>query len=162
MNKPSLTYPQRTARRFRWRALLTPWRRDEGQAAFEMVLIAPLFFLLVLLMVDMGIYTYGFASVSNGVREGARYAAVGCDGSCTAAKVQERTAQRSGGFLDPGNPSGVTVSWPAGTDRGAPVAVNAQLSHNFIFFPVSLPIGSCADMRLEQQDPSAPSGGSGC
>ena len=152
-------------RRLRWRALLAPWRRDEGQAAFELILIAPLFFLFILLLVDTGVLMYGYVSVSNAAREGARYGAVNCDGDCTAAEIQVRTAERSSGFLDPSDPvdlAKVTVSWPEGTGLGDPVTVSVSMNHQFLFFPVSFPVSSCADMRLEQADDTAPSGGSGC
>ena len=43
-------------------------RREEGQAAFEFLMALPLFILVVLLMVDMGILTYHYVSVSNASR----------------------------------------------------------------------------------------------
>lgn len=154
-----------SAKRSRWRALLTPWRREEGQAAFELVLILPLFFMFILLLVDMGILMYDYVSISNATREGARYAAVNCDGDCTAAEVQTRAAERSSGILNPADAddlAAITVSWPLGTDRGDSVSVRIQHDYDFLFFPFSFPVASCADMRLEQQDRTAPTGGSGC
>ncbi|MEZ4503841.1 MAG: pilus assembly protein [Dehalococcoidia bacterium] len=145
-----------------WRRWLTPWRRDEGQAAFEFLLMLPLFFLFVLLMVDLGVMMYQYVSISNAAREGARYAAVNCDGNCTASEVQNRVVDRSGGILGAGDVGEVTVSWPSGTDRGDPVAVRIEHPYDFLFFPATIPVVSCSDMRLEQQDQDATAGGSGC
>ena len=80
-NKP----PVNPRRRF---ALL---RREEGQAAFEFVLVLPVCIFFLLLMVDMGIMTYQYVSVSNAVREGARFGAVNCGGECTVGDVASRT-----------------------------------------------------------------------
>lgn len=134
---------------------------DRGQAAFEFVLVLPFFILFVVLVIDFGILMYEYVSVSSAAREGARYGSVNCgDGSCTAAEVKTRTLARSGGIL--ANASEVTVSWPNGVNRGSNVAVRVVHPYDFLFFPVTINVVSCADMRLEQQDSTAPSGGSGC
>ena len=143
---------------------------DRGQAAFEFLLILPFFILFVVLLIDFGILMYEYVSVSNAVREGARYAAVNCPATppdplnpagCNVDKVQQRTVNRSGGILT--DPSEVAVGWPSGVDRGSPVAVKVTHPYTFLFFPmVTFDVVSCADMRLEQQDSSATAGGSGC
>ena len=68
-------------------------RSQRGQAAFEFLLMIPLLVGILLFVVDMGIAMYEYVSISNAVREGARYAAVNCDtGTCTVASVQARAA----------------------------------------------------------------------
>ncbi len=138
-------------------------RKDEGQAAFEFLLTLPIFFMFFLLLIDFGITMYGYVSIANATREGARWGAVDCGGSCSAALIQDRVVNRSGGFLT--STGDVSVSWPTGGDRGSSVVVRVSHNHSSIFFAF-LPvwtIESCADMRLEQQDPgvTTPSG-SGC
>lgn len=143
-------------------------RREDGQAALEFLLVLPMFILFLLLLVDMGFMMYEYVSVANAVREGARFGAVNCgDGSCTSDEVQARAIARSGGLLsDPGE---VSVSWldnnGDGTNRGRGDSVVVSITHPyaFIFFPSTVPVVSCADMRLEQVDGTAslPSG-SGC
>jgi hypothetical protein len=138
------------------------FRREEGQAAFEFVLILPFFVLFLLLLVDFGIMMYEYVSVSNAVREGARYGAVNCgDGGCTAGDIATRVADRSGGI---GVTSAeVTVGWPDGSDRGDSVVVKVTHPYQFLFFrPFTINVVSCADMRLEQKDKTAVQSGSGC
>lgn len=144
------------------------FHRTEGQAAFEFLLIFPFFILLVLLLVDFGVMMYEYVSVSNAVREGTRYAAVNCGtGSCTVDAVKTRTVDRSGGILS--DPAEVTVAWmDNNTDglnhgRGDSIVVKVDHPYAFLFFPATIPVVSCADMRLEQSDrtTSLPTG-SGC
>ncbi len=158
--------------------------RDRAQAAFEFVLVFPLFIGLLMLLFDFGILMYQYVSVSNAAREGARYAAVGCDGSCTLAEVQARAVQSGGGFVkavptpvcpaEPvteDDPDMICVNWvdPAtNTARGpftAPVrgdAVVVMVRHRYGFhlLPVDFPVVACAAMRLEANAP-VPSDGDG-
>lgn len=153
----------------RRRRLLRLLRREEGQAAFEFVLVLPFFVLFLLLLVDFGIMMYEYVSVSNAVREGARYGAVNCgaDGACDVGLVATRVIDRSGGILS--DPAEVTVGWidndadGRNYGRGDSVVVKVTHPYHFLFFPASIPVVSCADMRLEQTDDttSLPSG-SGC
>jgi Flp pilus assembly protein TadG len=133
-------------------------RREEGQAAVEFLLVLPFLFAFFLLLIDLGLLTYDYVAVSNGVREGARYGAVNCasNAGCTANAIAERVADRSGGILN--DASEVTVGWidlngdgnRAG--RGDTVVVRANHSYNFLFFPASISVVACADMRLEEDD----------
>jgi hypothetical protein len=131
------------------------FRREEGQAAFEFLLILPFFILFLLLLIDFGIMMYEYVSVSNAVREGARYGAVNCgDGGCTlgtADGICQRVLDRSGGILS--TPGEVTVAWPDGSARGDSVVVKVTHPYKFLFFPAAkIDVVSHADMRLEQTD----------
>ena len=153
-----MSVPRATARFLR-RGLRRGHRETSGQATFEFMLMLPLFVLLVLFAVDMAIVGYQYVTVSNAVREGARFAAVNCPpaGDCTGDDVKDLTALRSNGAFDSGD---VTVIWE-GTDRGDPVMVSAEYGHTLLFFDLGwdFPIASCAVMRLEQSDSLATSGG---
>ena len=146
-----------TAKARRRRSL---FHREEGQAAFEFVLLLPVFIFLILLMVDLGVMSYQYISISNSVREGARFGAVNCgDGSCTEVDIENRTIERSGGILDTiTGPAEVTVGWVdndidgVAYGRGDSVVVQVDHSYSFLFFPGSVNVHSCADMRLEQTD----------
>ena len=144
------------------------FRRQEGQSALEFVLILPVFVAAFLMVVDLGMLMYQFVSVSNAVREGARFGAVNCnDGSCEddgSETVKQRTITRSSGILDPASLTEVTVGWldntvPADNNRGRGDSVVVKVSHdyNFMFLPgsYSIPVVSCADMSLEQSDTAA-------
>ena len=138
-----------------------PLQREDGQAAFEFLLMLPLFFTFFLMVLDFGVTMYGYVSVANAAREGARYGAVNCGSvACTAGLIQTRTVDRSGGFL--ADNADVTVSWPSGGSRGSPVVVNVSHDHDLLFFPFTWTIDSCAEMRIEQAEAGITAGGSGC
>ena len=139
-------------------------RDQKGVAAWEFLLILPFFVGFFLLAIDFGMLMYQYVSVANAVREGTRYGAVNCgDGSCTddgPNEVHDRTILRSSGILT--NPLEVTVRWldndvPANInhDRGDSVVVSVNHPYNFMFFPATIPVVSCADMSLEQTDGGA-------
>ncbi|MCK9517697.1 MAG: pilus assembly protein [Dehalococcoidia bacterium] len=143
-------HPLRTIRR-----ILRPGhRREEGQAAFEFLLVLPFFILFLLMAVDFGVLMYKYVSVSNAVREGARYAAVNCgDGECSVIEIEERVLERSGGIL--GNAADVHVAWESSNEpgRGTSVVVRVCHRHELLFFPAfNFNVTSTADMRLEQRD----------
>jgi Flp pilus assembly protein TadG len=164
------------------RALRILLRREEGQAAFELLLVLPFYMLFVLMLVDFGVMMYEYVSVSNAVREGARYGSLNCPtsatpGACTPGLIQQRTVDRSGGILS--TTADVTVGWvnntgtatSANNDRGDSVVVKVNHNYRFLFFrggslmgsilpDVSINVFSCADMSLEQKDrtSSLPSG----
>lgn len=164
---PAESRPAR--RRGIFRVFRRAHERQEGQAAFEFLLTIPFLFVFFLLLVDMGLMMYSYVSVSNAVREGARFGAVNCGtGTCSAADIQQRTVDRSGGMID--NLGDITVAWidnpgtgPGNATRGDSVVVRADTPYNFLFFPASIQVRSCADMRLEQADQAASlPGGSAC
>ena len=148
----------------RYRSL---FRRQKGQSALEFLLVLPIFVVFFLLVVDLGMLMYQYVSISNAVREGARFGAVTCgDGSCEddglSETVPQRTAARSSGILDLAvAPGEVQVGWldnnvpPNGPqNRGDSVVVRVVHDYNFMFFPGSIEVISCADMSLEQGDPA--------
>jgi hypothetical protein len=125
------------------------------------MLMLPLFFTFFLFVIDFGVMMYGYVSVANAAREGARWASVNCgDGSCTADEIRNRTVERSGGFLS--NAADVAVDWPDGGSRGDPVVVKVCHSHELWFFPYSQTIVASTDMRLERNDAGTLSDGSEC
>lgn len=139
-----------------------PVANDKGQATFEFLLVIPSFVLFILLMLDLGIWTFQFISVSNAVREGARFGAVNCGtGTCTTTAVRDRVVLRSSKVLS--NSDTFDIGWidrssPANAsrkDRGDSIKVKATHQYSFLFFPVSVNVTSCADMRLEQTDGGA-------
>jgi hypothetical protein len=138
------------------------FHREEGQAALEFVMVLPICIIFILVLLDLGIMMYEFVSVSNAVREGARFGSVNCGptGACSPLAVQTRTISRSGGILTATGE--VTVRWldndvPTNTNRtrGDSVVVSVSHPYAFLFFPITAPIISCADMRLEQTDKAA-------
>ncbi len=138
------------------------FRREEGQSALEFVLVLPVFVAAFLLVVDLGMLMYQYVSVSNAVREGARFGSINCeDGSCGddgSETVFDRTVARSSGVLNPLSNS-VKVGWLDNDgdgvsiqNRGDSVVVRVDHDYDFMFFPGTIPVVSCADMSLEQSD----------
>ena len=145
-------------------------RRQHGQSALEFLLILPVFVAAFLMVVDLGMLMYQYVSVSNAVREGARFGSINCgDGSCTDDEVKTRTLNRSGGILS--DPTEVQVDWMDNepldgfiSSRGDSVVVRVTHPYNFLFLPFTIDVVSCADMSLEQADQTAilPETATGC
>ncbi len=143
-------------------------RQEKGVVALEFLLAFPFFIYLVLLMVDLGVMSMEYISAANSVREGTRYAAVNCGtGSCTVDNVKTRVMDVSAGIL--ADPAEITVTWSDvngdgfSSGRGDSVIVSVDHPYDFLFFPSTMSVLACADMRLEAKDKTAglPSGG-GC
>lgn len=142
-------------------------RCSRGQSLVEFSLILPILMILVFGILDFGLGLRSYISLSNAVREGARYASVGnpvgiesdCDGT-TNDTVYGRICVATGGLnvteLDP------DVSFPQGVAPGNSVVVSADYTYHFVTpigdligffsggaFPSSIDLSSSADMRLE-------------
>ena len=84
--------------------------RDEGAAAVEFALIAPLLFMLL-----FGIFQFGIAWSQKEIfvqaaREGARYAAVGCEDGCGADDVAARVVEATVGYPITGGAGAISVT----------------------------------------------------
>jgi hypothetical protein len=151
---------------------------EKGQATFEFMLIIPAFIVFALLVFDFGIGAFQYITVTNAVREGARYGSVNCGtgtccetGTCPGGNqsVQERTIAKANGLLS--GTDNWTIRWidrnSSGLvyERGDSVRVKVEHSHRLLFFPVTIKVAACADMRLEQNDnnhTTLPSGSGEC
>jgi nitrate reductase NapE component len=122
---------------------------ESGQAAIETLLIFPVFLIIVLLAVDFGIWMYQLVTVSNAVREAARYGAV-CGDDCD---IVAKAVDRSNGVLSGGD---VDVGFNL---EGDGVVVKAARNYSFLFrlIDVTEGVSSCAAMRTER-DPAGVSG----
>ena len=107
--------------------------REEGQAALEFVMVLPIFVVFFFLVYDFGFMMYQYVSVSNAVREGARYGAVNCrptsaTGTCTQALVRDLTIRRSGGILSPTTASTVDCTvWTGWAPAPPPPNTNQEV-----------------------------------
>ena len=142
-------------------------RCARGQSLVEFSLILPVLMILVFGILDFGLGLRSYISLSNAVREGARYASVGnpigiesdCNGM-TNDTVYGRICVATGGLdlteLDP------DVSFPQGVAPGNSVVVSADYTYQFVTplgdligffsggtFPSSIDLSSSANMRLE-------------
>lgn len=144
--------------------------REEGQATFEFALLIPVFVLAVLLIVDGGVWMYKFVSVSNAVRDAARYGSVTCSGDspCDDDAVIARAVQSSSGFLSTTDDWSGTgwVDRSGGSDineKGDSIVVKVYQDHDLLFFPITVGVASCAEMRIESANgdgaPASSTGG---
>ena len=134
-----------------------PHRDESGQSALEFLLILPIFVAAFLMVIDLGMLMYQFVSVSNAVREGARYGSINCgDGECDLNEVKDRTIDHSSGIIS--SHGEVDAYWMDNNGDGIhygpgdSVVVTVEKDYNFLFFPGSISVVSCADMSLENSD----------
>jgi hypothetical protein len=66
-------------------------RRSRGQSLVEFALVLPLFLLLVMAIMDLGLAVFSYNSITNAAREGARLAIVNQD----ITKITTRATQQS-------------------------------------------------------------------
>jgi TadE-like protein len=83
-----------------------------GQGLVEFALVLPLFLLLVMAIMDLGLSVFAYNSITNAAREGARLAIVNQD----VASVTTRATQQSAIARDPT----VTVAYYQTNDDGTP------------------------------------------
>ena len=148
-------------------------RGQGGQSLAEFALVTPLLLILVFGIIDFGLGLRAYISLSSGVREGARYGAVGnpagtftsggsgsCDGSTETDVVGKVCANLKG--LDLDNVEDVNVTYPNGQAPGESVVVAAEYDYHYIT-PIdnvvtflsggaiddSLTLSATTDMRLE-------------
>jgi TadE-like protein len=131
--------------------------RDQGAAAVEMALIMPILFVLLMGIVNYGLWFNDSLSLRQGVRESARQAAVwnlpGCTGTTLAAVACVARAQ-----IGATGRSYVMVLAPYGWVKGQPVVVCGIVkSVNFTGF-VPIPNGglieSKTSMSIESVTPT--------
>jgi len=99
--------------------------RENGQAVVELAITLTILLLILLGALDMGRAFFGYISIVNAAREGARVGAVLGTPSAIAPAVQREI---SGNGLDPGL---VTVSYSWGGIRG-PVVVSVTYPFDLI------------------------------
>lgn len=148
-------------------------KRERAQSLVEFTMIFPVVLILLFGIIDFGMGLRAYVSVSQAVREGARYASVGnpagtfttggsgeCNGSTTTTTVGRVCGVLDGLRLT--NVSSVSVTYPSGQASGNTVHVSVQYNYQYItpvkrlvnFFSggtwgSSLTISSATDMRLE-------------
>jgi hypothetical protein len=143
-------------------------RRQKGQAAIELLLIIPTFVALILVTIDFGVWMYGFVSAANAAREGARWGAVNCASVCDTADIVGRVKERAGNFpiVDTDIEVGLVDGADSNTDNynaGDSVVVSITHIHSLLFWPGSVSISTCAQMRLESATPGTSLlGGTAC
>ncbi len=143
--------------------LLLGLRSERGQSAWEFLLVLPFVVIIMLVLVDFGLWMYKWVSIANAVREGARYGAVTCAfanqcGSSAVAiqnAIKQRVVARAGGIFNDINK--VEVGWVdrngdgANNSRGDSIVVRVNWDNNqLLFIPLTVGVYSCADMMLEQ------------
>ena len=138
-----------------------------GQSLMEISLLLPVLLIVVFGIVDFGLGMRSYISLTNGVRESARFAAIGnpagepsdCDGITKTTVYGALCAATDGLDLDELEPH---VTYPDGYARGNPVVVSADYSHKFVTplsdligfvsggsFPTSIDLHASTDMRIE-------------
>jgi Flp pilus assembly protein TadG len=110
-------------------------RRSLGQSLVEMAFMAPILLLILAAIIDLGRTIDAYISITNGVREGARYGALH---PTDAGTIALRTVNESNGSavnITGVNlmPTNVTVTYPSGAYEGFPVRVTADYDLSLYF-----------------------------
>ena len=125
-------------------------RYQHGVAAVESAIVAPLFILLLLVILDGSRMIYAYSAISHAAREGVRYAVVRGseagqdyrrinDAPATASQIESHVLQRS----QPLDSITVTTTWSLDSqqqitkDPGQVVTV--EVSHDFVSVTPFLP-----------------------
>ena len=140
---------------------------EAGQSLAELAMFMPVLLILVFGIIDFGLGMRSYVSLSNGVREGARYAALGnpagtsgdCDGTTETTVYGKICSSVDGLDLDGLTPN---VSYPEGFGSGHEVIVSASYDHEFVTplgdlidfftggaFPETINLQSSSNMRVE-------------
>jgi Flp pilus assembly protein TadG len=122
-------------------------RRDDGAAAVEFALIAPLLFMLIFGIIQFGIAWSQKEIFVQAAREGARYAAVACEKSaCNAGEVAQRVQDAAVGYTLSQTPSVTPNPGCSTTNTSDTVTVswNQQFSISLPFVP---PINTTAPIE---------------
>jgi Flp pilus assembly protein TadG len=124
-------------------------KSERGAAAVEFALIAPLLFMLIFGIIQFGLAWSEKEVFLQAAREGARYAAVGCENTCALSEIEDRVTEAAVGYQVDGpilvNPVAgcsntntddkVRVGWTQSFDIDIPfvppVSVNAPIEAVF-------------------------------
>jgi TadE-like protein len=126
--------------------------RERGQALVEFALIAPLFLLIVVGIIQFGIGLNYWLDLNRIANQGARWAVVDKWPDCTSdpgcTLIEHLEMQAVSGGLDPV----VTICFENGETVGEPVTVRASHRFNFLAIMDLAPITlrGRATMRIEQ------------
>jgi len=133
----------------------------------ELAFFVPILLVLVFGIVDFGLGMRAYVSLSNGVREGARFGALGnpagattdCDGITNTTVYGKVCSSVDHLDLDELSPS---VAYPSGFGKGNEVVVSATYEYQFVTpigdligffsggtFPESISLQSSSNMRVE-------------
>ena len=112
-------------------------REQQGAAALEFALIAPLFFILFFGVLDFGLAMYAKGLITHASQEGARYGTIYHLSPPTAGDIQEYVQD----YLSKtkfSQPVTITVTG-AGGASGTPLAVRVDYTYHFLGLPNFLP-----------------------
>ena len=106
------------------------WKKQDGSTLVEFAMVAPIFFVLVFALVELGLAVWQKNSVASDVREAARYAAVrGTTSGRTATPESVATYIKKKSSLDTGAMR-VYTSWSPNKKPGSIVTVS--VAHNVV------------------------------
>jgi len=113
-------------------------RREQGAAAVEFALLAPVLFMLVFAIIGFGVAFMQLQSARGAVREGARAAAVvdADGGRKSSSEIQTITANASAGLISAGQ---VSVTLCSGPGAQATVSYDTAQAQNGSGIDVVIP-----------------------
>ena len=141
------------------------WRVARGQSLLEMALAVPVLILILATVMDAGRIIDAYISMTNGVREGARYGTLHPTDPGTIALRAINEANGSGVIITSVQltPSNITVSYPGGgAYAGNPIRVTAEYDLQLLFGGIigleTFHLSKSADMAIMYSPVTPPLG----
>ena len=141
------------------------WRVARGQSLLEMALAVPILILILATIMDAGRAIDAYMSMTNGVREGARYGSLHPTDPGTIALRTINEANGSGVVITSVQltPSDITVTYPGGgAYAGNPIRVTAEYELTLLFGGIigleTLHLSKSADMAIMYSPVTPPLG----
>ncbi|MGE5485126.1 MAG: TadE/TadG family type IV pilus assembly protein [Ignavibacteriales bacterium] len=123
---------------------------EKGTALVEMALVLPVFLLILLGIMEFGLAINAYVTVQHAAREGARLGIMGASDAEITARVHDAAYP-----VDPARIGVTILPEPALRERGQPLTVSVEYTHEFLTPLVSSVVGgsvvleSSVDMRIE-------------
>lgn len=100
-------------------------KNEKGQGLVEFALILPVLILILMAIIEFGFMFNSYLSLSNGVREAGRSAALGSNNAAVEVKLKDAS-----GSLNPDNLSIIVT--PSSRKRGDQITIVATYNYEFI------------------------------
>jgi len=100
-------------------------KNQKGQGLVEFALILPVLILILMAIIEFGFMFNSYLTLSNGVREAGRSAALGADDATVELRLREAASSLDGSQL------AITVT-PAHRSRGDQITVEATYTYQFL------------------------------
>ena len=104
--------------------------REHGQSLVELALIAPVFIILMLGVIDYGRVYFAYVSVTNGARNGAHYASASATAAADQTGIEDAALAETSELLDI-SATNPTVTVATGSDSQGRLYADVTMQYTF-------------------------------